>query len=453
MAEPRSTAEEAADPATSPERLLELTERHPQLHRLLVANPSTPDVARQWILATNPWAKKAFEESGAEDAAGDVEEPTRAMPAVPDDHATDEGPTGEDLEDDELEATQAHPVVPGTPAEPPTDEAPVAAAAAPDGEEDVEEDPDSPTVWGDFSAESFWDEEDAPAAPAAAPIPVPGRPTGVRLAEDTTVVPLGPSDSPSAAPAASPAMPAAAPAAAAGSAYGYGSTPSAAPGGSPALAAAPAAAAAPAVAPLPPAPAAHVEDDESESGSRRRAWFLCGGCAILALLLLLLSVLVGRAWLTSGEDESYQRDSTTSSAAEESPSEEPSEEATEESSEPPVSPAPEDAVEMNELHSPTGNISCLLEEDSVSCSVLERDFSEADLEDCADGPFTITVAGDEAARACGSSALSDSAATLEYDKSAKRGDMACTSRFNGMTCWNTKTGHGFMVNRATYETF
>ncbi len=452
MAEHRSTAEEAADPATSPERLLELTEKHPQLHRLLVANPSTPDVARQWILATNPWAKKSFEESGAgttgNAAAANIEEPTRAMPVAPD----------EDPEDDELEATKAHPVVPGTPAEPPTDEAPAAAApaAAAAAASDTDEDPDNPTVWGDFSAETFWD-EDAKAAPATAPIPVPGRPTGVRLAEDTTVVPLGPSDSPSAAPAASPAPPAAAApaagAAAAGSAYGYGSTPSAAPGSSPAPTAAPAAAAAPAVAPIPPALAAPLEDDDSEDGSRRKAWFLCGGCAVLALLLLLLSVLVGRAWLNSGEDESYQRDSTTSSAAEKTPSEEPSEKETEESSEPPVSPAPEDAVEMNELRSPTGNITCLLEEDSVSCSVVERDFSEAGLEDCADGPFTITVAGEEAARACGSSALSDSASTLEYDKSAKRGDMACTSRFNGMTCWNTKTGHGFMVNRATYETF
>ena len=78
MAEHLSTAEEAADPATSPERLLELTERHPQLHRLLVSNPSTPEVARQWILATNPWAKKAFEAGGAEDAAASAEEPTRA---------------------------------------------------------------------------------------------------------------------------------------------------------------------------------------------------------------------------------------------------------------------------------------------------------------------------------------------------------------------------------------
>ena len=55
----RSAAQEAGDPSTSPERLLELTEKHPQLHRLIVLNPSCPDVARQWILATNPWAKTA----------------------------------------------------------------------------------------------------------------------------------------------------------------------------------------------------------------------------------------------------------------------------------------------------------------------------------------------------------------------------------------------------------
>ncbi|MDN5820359.1 MAG: hypothetical protein L0H39_02610, partial [Brachybacterium sp.] len=99
------------------------------------------------------------------------------------------------------------------------------------------------------------------------------------------------------------------------------------------------------------------------------------------------------------------------------------------------------------------NISCLLEEDSVSCSVLEHDFSGDDLQDCDAGPFSIQVGEDDAARACGSSFLSDSAETLEYGDSATYENMACTSRFDGMTCWNTITGKGFMVNRATYETF
>ncbi|WP_441447097.1 variant leucine-rich repeat-containing protein, partial [Brachybacterium alimentarium] len=63
MAEPRSSAEEARDPSTPPERLLELTEKHPQLQRTIVLNPSCPEVARSWILATNPWAKKAYDEA------------------------------------------------------------------------------------------------------------------------------------------------------------------------------------------------------------------------------------------------------------------------------------------------------------------------------------------------------------------------------------------------------
>src|SRR5690625_7753523 len=69
----------------------------------------------------------------------------------------------------------------------------------------------------------------------------------------------------------------------------------------------------------------------------------------------------------------------------------------EESAEPeedPVSPAPEDALELEEVRSPTGNIACSLAEDSVGCSVADRDFSEAGLEDCEQGVFSLQVAGD-----------------------------------------------------------
>src|SRR5699024_7486168 len=135
------------------------------------------------------------------------------------------------------------------------------------------------------------------------------------------------------------------------------------------------------------------------------------------------------------------------------PAEHPAAEHTEQETPDPFSPAPEDAREMSELRSPTGNITCLLEEDTASCSVLEHDFSGSGVEGCDAGPFSIRVGDGEAERACGSSFLSDSADTLEYGDSASYGDMACTSRFDGMTCWNTLTGKGFMVNRATYETF
>ena len=416
MAEPRSAAQEAGDPSTSPERLLELTEKHPQLQRLIVLNPSCPEVARQWILATNPWAKQAYDARGEAGEAG--------------------------------EASEAAPEEPSDAAEPPTAE-----------ESDHEEDPAEVSVWGDLGS-------------AASPEPEAsdtGGTSTVRIAQNAPVVPLGPAPSspaesspaaaqpspasPAQAPGATPPpagpAPAPAPAAAAQEPWTYDAPP--APGAYDAAAAygaAPAAATAATAAPL---PAAEPEQDE-DSGSTRRAWIACGGCLLLAVVLLIVMALVGRAWLAGDDDEGYQRDSSTT-AAESTPAEEPSEEPTEEETEDPVSPAPDDAQEMTEVRSPTGNISCQLEEDSVACSVLDRDFSEAGLEDCDNGPFSLEVADGDAERACGTSFLSESGPTLEYDESAAYGDMACTSRFDGMTCWNTLTGKGFMVNRATYETF
>ncbi len=90
----------------------------------------------------------------------------------------------------------------------------------------------------------------------------------------------------------------------------------------------------------------------------------------------------------------------------------------------------------------------------MGCSISERDFSAGDQEDCSDGPFSIAVSSGEAAPACGTAYGSDSAETLEYGSSTTIGDVACTSRSDGMTCWNIMTGKGgFSVNRDEYTTF
>lgn len=484
VAEHRSTAEEAADPGTSPERLLELTEKHPQLHRLIVMNPSAPEVARQWILATNQWAKQAYE-AGTEQSDGDDDldegEPTQLHQVVPDeDQAPEESPrtaAPQAEADDDPSAWDEVPeaLVWGTAAG-----ATGAAAAGAAG---------AGAAGADASADERPGTTPPPAppaqqapvggpAPAAQPSPSAQPPaegsSSVRLSPKTSVVPLGaapasqtsPTSQPSPAPQTSPApqagsptrqMPAVAASAAAGAAasshptdpqgpsgqqqYPYGEQGPSSPGP---------ASQGPASAP-PPVGRPPQEEDDSDDGSRKRALIACGGCLVLALILLLVIGLGARA-LFAPDEEQYQRDSSTTSA-EAAPEETTAEETTEETTDDPVSPAPDDAEEMTELRSPTGNISCHLEEDSASCSLVERDFSAAGLEDCENGPFSITVAGEDAERACGSSFLSDSAPTLEYDRSAQRGDVACTSRFDGMTCWNVMTGKGFTVNKVSYETF
>ncbi|WP_114855095.1 hypothetical protein [Brachybacterium sp. YJGR34] len=372
MAEPRSAAEEAGDPSTAPERLIELTESRPQLHRLLVLNPSTPEVAREWILATDPWAREAYDahRAAGQDAADE-----------------DEGP-----------ATEEHPV-----------QRPRLTPTSAPAWEDI---PDEP-VWGDFLGAST----PLPAGPDQSPILTPpsAESHGVRIADTDAVVPLGPA--PSVDPTPTAAMPIAA-------------HPDSAP----------------------------ARPEEPAEGSRRRGPLLWGaglGCLLLAIVLLLAAVFAGRALLGGNEEAAP---SPTTAATTEEPTDEattPSEEPTtaEETTPPdPVSPAPEGAIELRAIASPTGNITCSLSEDSVGCTLGSHDFSGSGSADCDDDAFSIGVSESEARLACGSTYGGPDAQTLEYGESAIYGDMACTSRSTGMTCWNTMTGKGFMVNRASYTT-
>src|SRR5699024_11784247 len=122
---------------------------------------------------------------------------------------------------------------------------------------------------------------------------------------------------------------------------------------------------------------AHPRPEAGQAGaSRGSAWLVGCGCLILALILV-VAVALG-TYLWGGEDDSYQRPSS-DPAAEQTQETAPEEESAE-PEEDPVSPAPEDALELMEARSPTGNVACSLAEDSVGCSVADRDFSEAGLE-------------------------------------------------------------------------
>lgn len=191
MAEHRSTAEEAADPGTSPERLLELTEKHPQLHRLIVMNPSAPEVARQWILATNQWAKQAYEagtlQSGEDDDL-DEGEPTQLHEVVPDeDQAPEESARTAATQADPDDSASAWDEVPealvwGTAAG-------ATGAAAADASADERPGTTPPPAPPAQQAPVGGPAPDAQPSPSAQP-PAEGSPS-VRLSPKASVVPLG----------------------------------------------------------------------------------------------------------------------------------------------------------------------------------------------------------------------------------------------------------------------
>lgn len=445
---PRSPAEEAQDPSTSPERLMELTERHPQLHGLLVENPSCPDVARQWILATNARVRaKQQAQQAAPDPDGDLED------------------TGDVLATRQIQRTDSTdpaPAAPGGDDGPPTQAMAPSDAPAPlrrepprPAAEDAsgQEPPTAPG--GDPDAQSAWGLPPVADAPASAPALPPIKPpqehpvaepaassgTVRHVKPDGGVVPLGPAASAPSMPSPSQSTPAS------DQGYGYPAPAPTANFEEPVQAGA--------------AYAGHDEYDEQDghddggdedSGRSRATWWACGGCLLLALIVALVAIFGLRSFFSGGDDESAQQTSASSSASKE-PSEKPSESKTEKSTEAEdKSPAPDDAKDLSRVVSPTGNITCSLDDDSVGCSLDDRSFG-GDSEDCSSGPFSIGVADEKADLQCGTTFGGDSPTTLAYDESAAQGDTACRSESDGMTCWNVKTGHGFTVAKSGYETF
>lgn len=120
-----------------------------------------------------------------------------------------------------------------------------------------------------------------------------------------------------------------------------------------------------------------------------------------------------------------------------------------------IAPAPEDAIPAALIQSPSLNISCEIYEDGAFCSIYERYYAEAGLEDCWETLFSISVT-ETVALQCGNEYLGsegDWVTTLEYGQSAATDGYACSSTEDGMICWNQYTGSGFSISRNGYETW
>ena len=199
-----------------------------------------------------------------------------------------------------------------------------------------------------------------------------------------------------------------------------------------------------------------TEDDDSEAPSS----FLTSNRILLILALLVATVLVFLAtwYLSGGSDKGSAADSGTEApadsgqaAAEDGASPAPQSASPKASATPSASatptlkaPAPQEAQELSGFDAPSGNISCTLNDNTLTCVINEH----AKVDSCdSSKPLTVTIDADgNMSKSCGSP-FTTKGVSLSYGSSAKHSTFACKSTDQGMHCWSQVTGKGFILSR------
>ena len=199
-----------------------------------------------------------------------------------------------------------------------------------------------------------------------------------------------------------------------------------------------------------------TEDDDSEPPSS----FLTSNRILLILALLVATILVFLAtwYLSGGSDKGSAADSGTEAPADSgqaaaqdgsSPASQtasPKASATPSASATPAlkAPAPQEAQELSGFDAPSGNISCTLNDNNLTCVINEH----ASTASCPSSkPLTVTIGTDgKSSQSCGST-FSTKGVSLSYGSAAKNSTFACESADSGMQCWSQVTGQGFILSR------
>ncbi len=99
---------------------------------------------------------------------------------------------------------------------------------------------------------------------------------------------------------------------------------------------------------------------------------------------------------------------------------------------------------------PSGNAGCDLYDGRLTCTAMETVMADEVKDEYTrcDG-YSL---GDAAEVYCHGDApmWMSTAATLQYGQITVVDDRACTVSQSGLTCWNTSTGHGFLLSRSAY---
>ncbi|MCE0766396.1 serine/threonine protein kinase [Pseudonocardia kujensis] len=109
--------------------------------------------------------------------------------------------------------------------------------------------------------------------------------------------------------------------------------------------------------------------------------------------------------------------------------------------------------------SPSGNIACFLQPNSVRCDIAQAEWDPTTVPDrpagCA-GVWgdSLQITGTERADlVCHSDTVFGTGPVLDYSRALRVGDVTCTSRPTGVECRVGASGHGFGLSRTAYQLF
>ena len=222
-----------------------------------------------------------------------------------------------------------------------------------------------------------------------------------------------------------------------------------------------------------PAPAQTSSVKLSEPRSASRSGSRTGLIAALVITLILAVAAAGTfaGMLLANQDRQSETKAASTASAAPAPAQtagaspeqtaQPAADATATEAAPPPSGGPSlppsaKTYSYQYVDTPSKNISCILNDEGVGCSILERSYTSSGMQDCPDREFSIVALAGRTEVRCGEEYLGqpgDTFHTLQYGETTMFSDYACTSQSKGMTCWNTITGRGFTISRESHVRF